>query len=196
MGVPPKRRYDNAARTAAAEQTRERILRAAFALFRELPYDDLTFSRVADRAGVSPQTVTLHFRNKDGLVEAVRDWWRPQEEALRDVGGDPLEAARVIVARYEEIGPATLRALAVEDRVPALREIVMIGRASHHAWVERTFGKRLGRSAARERKLMALVAAYDVYTWHVLRRVLDPEVTALAIADLARGILEPKGGRP
>jgi AcrR family transcriptional regulator len=193
MGVAKKRQYDNSARAAAAEQTRERILYAALALFREVHYDDITFPRVAERAGVSAQTVTLHFRNKDGLVAAVRAWWRPQEEALRECSDDPLEAAHVIVGRYEEIGMASIRALAVEERVPQLAEVVKVGRASHRAWVERTFGKRVGRTA-RERRLMALVAAYDVYTWHVLRRVLDPEQTALAMADLARGILEPQGG--
>lgn len=196
MGVPKKRAYDNAARAAAAQQTRERIMRAALALFRELPYDDLTFPRVAERAGVSPQTVTLHFKNKDGLVRATREWWAPQEDALRGAStNDPLEAARMIVARYEEFGPGTLRALAVEERVPVLAEITRHGRAAHRAWVEDTFGKQLGSGAARQRRIMALVAAYDVYTWHVLRRVLSVEDTVLAMADLARGALAGTGGK-
>jgi AcrR family transcriptional regulator len=195
MVAAKKRHYDNSARTAAAEQTRENILRATIELFREIHYDDITFPRVAERAGVSAQTVTLHFRNKDGLVAAARSWWAPREESLRETTSDPLEAARVIVSRYEDFGAATIRALAVEDRVPALREITTVGRASHRAWVERTFGKQLGSGAARERRIMALVAAYDVYTWHVLRRSLDPEQTALAMADLARGVLDGKGGK-
>ncbi|MBA2541584.1 MAG: TetR/AcrR family transcriptional regulator [Deltaproteobacteria bacterium] len=195
MVVAKKRRYDNSARIAAAEQTRENILRATLELFREIHYDDITFPRVAERAGVSPQTVTLHFRNKDGLVAAAREWWGPQEQSLRACSPDPLEAARVIVARYEELGAATIRALAVADRVPALHDLTTVGRASHRTWVEATFGKQLGSGAVRERRIMALVAAYDVYTWHVLRRALDPEATALAMADLARGVLDRGGKR-
>ena len=195
MGVAKKRRYDNTARLAAAEQTRAGIMRAALELFLELHYDDLTFARVAERAGVSPQTVTLHFRNKDGLVAATRAWWAPQEQGLRASSSDPLEAAKVIVARYEQLGAATIRALAVEDRVSSMRDFTTAGRASHRAWVEDTFGKKLGSGTARPRRIMALVAAYDVYTWHVLRRALDAEQTALAMAELASGVLEPKGAK-
>jgi AcrR family transcriptional regulator len=196
MGVPKKRRYDNAARAAAAQQTRERILRATLELFRECHYDDITIPAIAQRAGVSPQTVVLHFKTKDGIVEAGCDWYRPQEEQLREVpSADPLEAARVICARYDDIGPASLRVLALEDRVPGVKPILDSGRASHRAWVERTFGKQLGSGTARERRIMALVAAYDVYTWQVLRRVLSAEDTILTMAELARGVLELKGVR-
>ena len=64
MGAAKKRAYDNSAREAAAQQTRERILRAAFELSREVSYDELTFPRVAERAGLSQQTLALHFKTK------------------------------------------------------------------------------------------------------------------------------------
>lgn len=183
-------------RAAAAAQTRERILRAAIALFETEHYDALTFPRIAAHAGVSPQTVALHFRTKDGLVQAALAWWKPQEEALREVpGGDPLEAARRICARYEAHGAAVLRLLAIEGRVAAVQPILDHGRASHRAWVERTFGAKLGAGAARLRRIMALVAAYDIYTWHVLRRVLGPEDTILTMAELAGGVLERRGSK-
>jgi AcrR family transcriptional regulator len=196
MGIPRKRAYDNAARVAAAQQTRERMMRAALDLATELTYDEITFPRVAERAGVSPKTVTLHFKTKAGLVKAVAEWWRPHEEALRETSdGDPIEAARKVCARYEGgMGQATLHLLAIEDRVAEVKPLVETGRASHRGWVERTFGKRLGTGAARERRVMALVAAYDVYTWHVLRRVLSLEETVQAMAELARGVLD-KGGK-
>jgi hypothetical protein len=115
---------------------------------------------------------------------------------MREVeDADPLEAARKIVARYEELGRMSIHFLAIEERVPAVRPVLDTGRASHRAWVERTFGGKLGSGAARERRIMALVAAYDVYTWHVLRRVLSVEDTIQAMAELARGVLEQRGGR-
>lgn len=196
MGLAKKRRYDMSSRAAAAAHTRERILEAAYQLFCTEPFDDVTLARIGAHAGVSPQTVVLHFRTKDGLIEAIGPWRKPQEEALREVpGGDPREAARRICARYEELGAATMRMLALEDRVPSVRPTLEAGRVGHRLWVERTFGARLGTGAPRRRRIMALVAAYDLFTWHVLRRELDPEDTIEAMADLARGILDRKGAR-
>ncbi len=194
MSPAKKRSYDMSSRSAGAAQTRERMLEAAMALFVTHHYDDITFPRIAERAGVSPQTVALHFGNKAGLVKAVADWRRPREDAARAVSsGDPLEAARVICARYDELGPATLRILAIEERVPEVAPILEHGRASHRAWVESTFGKQLGTGAARERRIVQLVVAYDVYTWELLRRALGPEERILAMAELARGVLSRKG---
>jgi AcrR family transcriptional regulator len=189
-----KRVYSMTTRAAAAAQTRERILGSAFALFKELPYEETTLQRIAEMSGVSTQTVLIHFGSKDGLVDAIVEWWRPQEESLREVApGDVDAAARQVVARYEDLGAATMRMLALEDRVDSLRRFAAVGRASHRGWVERTFAEELrGIGAARERRTMQLVAAFDVYTWHVLRRSLSAEETARAIAELARGVIEAR----
>lgn len=196
MALANKRAYDNSAREAAAHQTRERIMRAALDLATELSYDEITFPVVAERAAVSAKTVALHFKTKAGLVKAISEWWRPYEEALREgPSGDPLEAARKVCGRYESgQGRATMHLLAIEERVPEVRPLLDNGRASHRSWVERTFAGRLGSGAARDRRIMALVATYDVYTWHVLRRVLSLEDTIQTMTELARGVLE-RGGR-
>ena len=196
MGVPKKRRYDNASRAASAQQTRERIMQAALELFMAHHYDDITIAGVAERAGVSPQTVVLHFKTKDGLVDATAKWWQPQEEQLRETSAaDPLEAAKKIVARYEQLGPATMRLLALEGRIKAIDDLLDNARKSHRDWVERTFGKQLGSGAARERRISELVVAYDQLTWSVLRRVHSVDETILAMSELARGVLESKGAK-
>jgi AcrR family transcriptional regulator len=195
MPVVRKRSYDMTSRAAAAAETRVRILKGAYGLLMQLHFDDVTIAKIAQAAGVSVPTVVLHFKTKEGIVEALVEWWRPQEEALREVpSGDPLEAAQRICARYEATGPAVIRILAIEDRLGVLAKLVEQSRTSHREWVERTFGARLGSGGARARRVMALVAAYDVYTWHVLRRRLDAENTILAMAELGRGVLE-RGGR-
>src|SRR5262245_20539126 len=164
MAAAKKRTYDNTGRTAAAAETRARILEAAYELFLAHPFPEVTIPRIAEAAGVSVPTVVQHFRTKDGLVEALTAAWRPREQALRDVpSGDPLEAAHKICARYEATGAAVVRLLAIEGQLPAVDRALAIGRAAHRAWVERTFGARLGSGKARERRVMALVAAYDVY---------------------------------
>lgn len=195
MGAVKKRRYDMSSRAASAQQTRTRILEAAYTLFVERPFDEVTFARIAEAAGVSVPTVVLHFKTKDGLTEALLEHQRPKEQAMRDVvDGDVVDAARKICARYEHNGHAVLRLLAMEEQSPAVRPILAQGRAQHREWVERTWGGRLGTGAARERRIMELVVAYDLYTWHVLRRVLDAEGTVAAMAELARGVLEQRGG--
>jgi AcrR family transcriptional regulator len=191
MGQPKRRRYDNASRIAAAQQTRERIMQAAIDLFYEHTYDALTFARVAERAGVSPQTVVLHFKTKENLVAETSKFHRPREEELRETPtGDPFEAAEKIVARYELSGKAVMHVLAVEDSVPGVQPILRNGRKSHREWVEYTFGKRVARSgAARERQLMQLVVAYDIYTWSILRRVLSVEETVKTMGELAQAVM-------
>jgi AcrR family transcriptional regulator len=191
----PKRRYSMTTRAASAAQTRERMLGAAFRLIDSHPYDEVTLQLIAQEAGVSAQTLILHFGSKEGLLKELILWWRPKEEAMRDVPeGDCEAAARALCHRYAKMGATTLRLLALEDQIESLRPLVDIGRTSHRAWVERTFGRSLHHTgAARQRRIMELVAVFDVYTWHVLRRVLSEEETIRAMAELARGVL---GGEP
>lgn len=192
MVTSKKRAYDNSARAAAAQQTREKIMRAAIELFMTVvDWEELTIARIAECAGVSPQTVVLHFKTKDALVEATCRWWSPRETEQRAVeSGDPFEAAQTICDRYETLGPPSLRVLALEERVPSVRPILEHGRASHRNWVERTFASKLGSGAARERRVMALVVAYDVCTWDILRRRLAPDDVVRTMGELARGVLE------
>lgn len=185
-----KRPYRMARRAAAAQRTAEAILTAASQLWLEHPYDAITLQRVADTAGVSLQTVLVHYGNKEGLTLAVFEWHAPREEMLREVPpGDVERAVRVLCGRYEELGPATLRLLALEERLPSVREPLERARQHHRAWVERVFADAIraaGRKPARLRLTMALVSAMDLYTWHVLRRVLDPEQTALTMIETVR----------
>lgn len=178
-------------RAAAATQTRERMLEGARRLLRDNAYAHVTLQRIAKEARVSTQTVLLHFGTKEGVVTALNEWWGPKEEALREVPeGDVDAAARALCSRYEELGPATLRFLAIEDHIESVRALTDQGRAGHRVWVERTFGRALhGSGALRERRIMELVAAFDLYTWHVLRGRLGADATAHAMAELAHGVL-------
>jgi hypothetical protein len=139
----------------------------------------------------------LHFKTKENLVAETTKFHRPREEELRETPtGDPFEAAEKIVGRYELSGKAVMHVLAVEDSVPGVQPILRNGRKSHREWVEHTFGKRLVRAgAARERQVLQLVVAYDIYTWSIFRRALSVEETVTAMGELARSVLEDKGGR-
>ncbi|HEX8646599.1 MAG TPA: helix-turn-helix domain-containing protein [Thermoleophilaceae bacterium] len=163
-----------AARADAAAATRERILAAAWRHFADDPYERVRLSDVAAAAGVSVQTVHSGFGTKDQLFVAAWIWAIGPEGARRDQApvGDVRKAIRLLYDSYELQGDATLRLLAEEDRIPAIRAMTNAGRAWHRSWVERTFAPLLGRSrgAARERRLVTLVVATDILVWKLLRR--------------------------
>jgi AcrR family transcriptional regulator len=87
---PSRRRYRSPLRADQAEQTRRRILDAAFRLFVDRGYAGTTIAAVAEEAGVSPETIYLTLGGKRGLLEGAietaiageddaptqdNDWW-------------------------------------------------------------------------------------------------------------------------
>ncbi len=82
-------------------EQRTRILDAAFGLFAQRGFDEVTVAELAEVAGVARATVFNHFRSKQGLVEAIT------EQVLRYYQG-MLDAA---LADRERPTPVLLRAL-------------------------------------------------------------------------------------
>ncbi|MFC5178567.1 TetR/AcrR family transcriptional regulator [Nocardioides taihuensis] len=171
------RTYTMTARARSVEQTRTRILDATFALHSERLAGDIALDDVAERAGVSVQTVLRHFGNRDGLVRATVEHARTRvvEERQAPVG-DVRAAVRVIVDHYERRGEGVLVLLAQEGTEGFVREITDRGRQLHREWVAAVFAPYLpgaGDSAADPdggALLDLLVVATDVYTWKLLRR--------------------------
>lgn len=175
-GRAPARPYRMTARRAAVEATRDRICEATVDLWLEVPYDDMTLDEIADRAGVTRQTVLRHFESKDKLVLAAAAWFGPQIDALVEVDpGDVATAVDATVARYELMGDANVRMLEVEARFDEVHRLLELGRADHRAWLERTFADDLAaaRAATRSTIVDALHAATDVTVWKLLRRDLE-----------------------
>ena len=55
------------------DEQSERILSAAFGLFFDQGFEEVTMADVAETAGVSRATVFNHFRSKQGLVDAITE---------------------------------------------------------------------------------------------------------------------------
>jgi len=168
-----KRTYRMQSRAARLEETRIRILEATYQLFLEQHYDEVSLERVAERAGLTKQTVIRQFGSKGQLAYAVVDWQRPREEAARLVEpGDVRGALNTLVERYERMGDANVRVLQLESRVPAIRYLLEQGRESHAAWVARVFAPFLPsrRGRAHRGRAMAFYAATEVMLWKLLRR--------------------------
>jgi AcrR family transcriptional regulator len=192
--VGGKRPYRMRERQRAVEQTRERIVEAAFELFRAHPYDEVSLDAVASLAGVSRQTVHRQFGSKEDLMGAVIDWRKPKEEAAdhQVEPGDLHAAVCQLVDRYESTGDAIVRFLALEGRIEPIDRLLQHGRRSHRGWLERVFDPFLPPDPARrEEAVLTLYAATDVAVWKLLRRDLGrsrPQTEA-SMARLVEGVL-------
>jgi len=187
--APNKRPYRMRARAEAAAETGRRILGAVIELHTERFFDQVSLEDIADRAGVTVQTVIRRFGSKERLIEAATEAVNRQVVRQRDQApvGDIEGAVKNLVDHYEEWGDGVLRLLAQEERVPAFRAVTDAGRALHYEWVERTFAPLLVELAGEERRrlLAELIAVCDVYFWKLLRRDLglSREQTELALAE-------------
>lgn len=188
------RPYDMTTRTAATHVTRKRIVNAAFELFAAEHYEDVTLRRIAVAAGVALQTVVNHFESKESVFAAVVERFSAEISGRRDnvAPGDVRGAVAALVDDYEVTGDPTIKTLAIEDRVAAVRPAMARGRANHRAWVQRVFPAALDGLGRRERRrrLAQLVAATDVFTWRLLRRDqrLSRAETVLAMAEMVQAL--------
>jgi AcrR family transcriptional regulator len=187
-----RRPYRMRARAEATAETGRRILRAVLDLHTERFHDQITLEAVAERAGVTVQTVLRRFGSREGLISAACDY--AETEVLQQRGaasvGDVAGAVENLVEHYEEWGRSALRLLAQEERVPQLRVIADRGREGHYAWVDRTFGPYL--TGPLKRLLRAkLITLTDVYVWKLLRldQGLDRTETASVLRDLVTEVV-------
>jgi AcrR family transcriptional regulator len=179
---PPRRAYRLGVRAQAAEAAANRVVAAFRTRLRDSWFDEIRLEDVARDAGVSVQTVIRRFGGKEGLLDAAHQQMGHEILARRSTPrGDVGEAIRLLIDDYEAIGDLLLRALAQEDRYPALRRATDVGRAGHRNWLSEVFAAQLDGlppEAARQR-LDALVVATDVYVWKLLRRDMRRPVSEL-----------------
>jgi len=168
-----KRGYTMTTRAKSAEETRQRILRAAFDLQSQRLASEIGLDAVADEAGVSVQTVLRHFGNRAGLFDATVVFANEQvAEERRAPVGDVPAAIRILVDHYEQRGEMALMMLAQETSYGHVRKLSDAGKMMHRGWVGEVFAPYLDglAAAAREEVIDLLVVATDVYTWKLLRR--------------------------
>ncbi|MEW5853654.1 MAG: helix-turn-helix domain-containing protein [Myxococcota bacterium] len=165
------RSYTMKARAQAVEQTRRQILDATVALHLERLVSEVGLDHIAERAGVSVQTVLRHFGSRAELIEATFAHAAPVvQEERRAPAGDVDAAVRSIMAHYEARGDGVLILLAQERTEELARRITQVGRKTHRTWVKEVFTPLLRGRADAEQLLDLLVVATDVYTWKLLRR--------------------------
>jgi AcrR family transcriptional regulator len=193
------RPYRMSARAATAAATGERILDAVVELFWERPTDQIVLADVAQRAGVSVQTVIRRFGGKETLLAAAGERAMARTGAERQAPpDDPERAVEALLEHYEQQGRGVLRLLAAEQSSPLLAQFAQAGRELHRRWCAEAFPSALAGLAgpARKRRLAQIVAVCDVYTWKLLRldAGLTRSQTRLAVLELLRPLLAPATG--
>jgi AcrR family transcriptional regulator len=189
-----KRPYTMRARAESARATYRRILDAAESRFLEHWYDQVTLEQIAEDAEVSKQTVLRRFGSKEGLFAAVADELSHRYEASRaKVAENDLErAAAAITSEYERTGLTAIRLSAMEERFPALHDLLESGRARRREWVERTFTHLVPARSSKDykRRVAMLMDITSPHTWKVLRHdlKLSRKDTERAVYELLAGV--------
>lgn len=206
-GKERRRPYKQVARAQAQERTRETLLQAASEELERDGWRQASLESVAERAGVTKQTVLRHFGSKQGLLDAMLRRTSSivvKERAEAPIGDIPGAVAN-LVRHYERYGDmvirllpyrdATIRVLGHEHRSAFVQRALDHGHEVHEQWVLRTFEPQLSRLAGkmREQRLAQLVAVCDVYVWKILRRDLGLSATRVeaAVVELIERLVEP-----
>jgi AcrR family transcriptional regulator len=195
-GGAAKRPYRMQARARSKEATRLAILEAVEVAFEELLYDEITLAAIAERAGVSVQTVLRHFDNKEAVFLA--SFVHTGGKMARDRGVLPVggldEIVDSLVDHYEKYGNRILRMLSQEDREPTLKQIADLGRLYHVEWCKQAFAATLEglKGADRERRVAQFATGTDVYVWKLLRwdQGLSRPQAKLAMRELLEPLTE------
>jgi AcrR family transcriptional regulator len=168
-----ERAYSMTNRSIAVARTQGRILQATLELATEKLTVEIVLADVAERAGVTVQTILRHFGSRDGLFDAAVEFAGAEVVAERAAPvGDVAGAVRVIVDHYEARGDWVIALLGQEASDERIRGITGPGKQLHRDWVETVFEPQLSDRAETGRPVIAdlLVVATDVYTWKLLRR--------------------------
>jgi AcrR family transcriptional regulator len=162
---------------------RERLVAAAFVLFKERGYEQTTVDDIAERAGVGRTTFFRYYRSKedvifpdhDGLLAAVTA--RLDTSTGRTALVAVAEAAQLVLQHYIEEGEYARLRYALTSRIAALRdrEIASVARYQRvfREFIAGQTGVAPDNALVAEVMAAAVVAAHN----HVLRRWLRGDTT-------------------
>lgn len=116
-----------------SEAKREQIFDTAAELFLEHGFDNVSMDQVAERAGVSKQTVYSHFRNKDELYGAIIS----RKCVANRLAAEFLDEDRPVADMLREIGRRFLDLLLSPEAINVYR--LSVGNAAQHPHIARLF---------------------------------------------------------
>ncbi len=212
--VKKTRTYDASGRLARAQETRARVVEIAKEMFLSDGYGGVTIGAIAERAGVSPETIYKTFGGKPGLVRAIHQRGlegrgpvpaERRSDATSANEGDPYAIVRRWGELIAEVSPLVspiallVRAGADSDADLASlqREIdeSRIARMTQNAKVLARRGfLREGVTVKRAAEIMWAFTAPELYDLFVVRRGWTPAALGAFAADaFASALLAPRG---
>ncbi len=190
-----KRTYTLTNRAKLAAKNDRTILEATADLWKEIPINDISLEKIAERSGVTVRTILRKFGSKEELFKTCIQYDATSIMQTRDQtpAGDISKILDDLLAEYEVMGDAVIRTLASEQEMAIARDILATGRLYHQAWCARVFKKYLPRVQTKNYsiRLMAFVSATDIYLWKLLRRDLHLNVhqTRAVLQELLKGLI-------
>jgi AcrR family transcriptional regulator len=171
-GTIDRRPYKKVAREQAQQRTREALLEAAIEEFYAERWDKTSLETLAERAGVTKQTLLRHFRSKEGLLiqALVHGAAQVLDERWSAPVGDVDGVIENLLDHYEAWGLRARRIGAWQDAPPVLAKLSQASRRLHYQWIEFAFAPQLdGLDEADFARLRAeLIVICDVQTWWIL----------------------------
>lgn len=173
---PDGPKYTQVARAEAEARTREALLDAAEETFFEADWNRSSLVSIADRAGVTKQTLLRHFESKDGLFRAAyeRGVSRVEEQRLAAPQGDVPGAVSNLLDHYYEFGDRARKLGSVDEATLSL-DVATRARELHYNWIDHSFGEAIGRVDKRHREQIrrSLIVICDVQSWAILAHDLN-----------------------
>jgi AcrR family transcriptional regulator len=147
------------------QQTRERIVAAAFDLFQTRGYEETTLHQIAERADVAQRTVSNYFPQKVDLLVAYRlDMLAVVERALEHARAQPaferVRAALLAVARQNQRHPSGRLAQRLLARHGSYRALESIQDRFRSVLKDALSGAELRRDVDLDLAVLALAAAH------------------------------------
>jgi AcrR family transcriptional regulator len=211
--VNERRRYDSRGRKARAQQSRALILDVAEQAFLQDGFAATTIASVAERAGVSAETIYKSFENKAGLVRAIYERGLTgtgtiaaydRSDQVRHLIDDPRELMREWGALTAEVASTVtpilllIRSAAVTDS--SMAELLEVSnthrleRMRHNAGflAERGFLKE-GVSLSEATDVLWMVSSPEFYELLVIeRRWTSAQFAAFVAETMTAALLPPR----
>ncbi len=192
----PRRSYKKVRRAEQHAETRERILRATVALHAEHGALGTSYAMIADKAGVSPQTVYNHFPNLGQLIHGCTSHVFSQAPTV-DAGcfecaASAADRLRLLVdAAYAQVAymaPWLRLGQGEAEVIPELAEILARGQSELRRLVEQAVSPDYHATAE---FLDAAMVLLDYPAWKAFAHARSPTKTAEVASECLVALLQP-----
>ncbi len=173
------------------EQTRQRLLDAAQALFARQRVDDTTISQITEEADVGFGSFYNHFASKDEIVEAaVREYLREQVRIVMSLVEDVADPAETVAIAYHHFAS---KATADGELTQLLLSLdasykIIVEELGPHARNDIRRGLASGRFAIADPEVVLIASAGALI--FTMRAVSEGKVAPQAAIEVAQLVLQ------